>query len=72
MTLRQVGQTFDTGRWQFRWDEKMVGRDGLVGGLVDRTGRESPYVLAFQFGKDQIGDAKLTRIGATGVPGRGC
>jgi hypothetical protein len=72
MTVRQVAAQFDTGRWQFRWDEKMISRDGLVGALIDRSGRENPYVVAFQFGQGQMSDAKLTRIGPTGPPGRPC
>jgi hypothetical protein len=67
MLLKNVGGTFSSDpRWEFRWDEKMVTRGGLIAGLIDLRGTESPYLLLFSFTGKTIGEARLTKIAWTG------
>ncbi|HYB71165.1 MAG TPA: hypothetical protein VEH80_10850 [Candidatus Bathyarchaeia archaeon] len=70
MPLTDLIRRFDLNmHWEFRWDEKMRTKDGLVTGLSTRPGteaNESPYVLLFAGDATTVGDLRLKRISWTG------
>jgi hypothetical protein len=64
--LRDVIRAFEQDReWEFRWDEEMVTKAGLVAMLRSRSGKEPPFLLEFRFvpSKNIIDDAELVRLG---------
>jgi hypothetical protein len=65
MRLQDLARRFERSpSWEFRWDEKMVRKTGMVAGLIPRNRAETPYVLQFNFlAEKPIGHAVLVRIG---------
>ncbi len=65
MRLQDVVARFEKNpSWEFRWDEKMVTKTGMVAGILPRNRAETPFLLQFAFlTKKPMGDAVLLRIG---------
>ena len=64
--LQDVARGFEQDReWEFRWDEEMVTKTGLVAMLRSRSGKEPPFLLHFRFvpSRNIVGDAELVCIG---------
>jgi hypothetical protein len=64
--LQDVVRAFEKDRgWEFRWDEKMVTKTGMVAMLRPLSGKGTPFLLQFRFvpPKNIIGEADLVRIG---------
>lgn len=64
MRLQDIVMRFERSPgWEFRWDEKLVTRTGMVAALIPRNNAESPFLLAFSFlAKKPMADAVLVRI----------
>ena len=63
--LQDVVRGFEQDReWEFRWDEEMVTKTGLVAMLRSRSGKEPRFLLHFRFvpSRNIVGDAELVRI----------